>query len=84
MRRPGMVSHRSNSLNAISRMSPPQFGHEIGEPVEELKRQEVDDAVRPRPRGLSRAAHGDPVNRAVGPLAGRLRHVDHDHGTREP
>ena len=35
--------------------------HEIGEPVEKLKRRELDDAVRPRPRGLSRAARTDPV-----------------------
>ena len=27
MRRPGMVSHSESSLNAISRMSPPQLGH---------------------------------------------------------
>jgi len=26
--------------------------HEIGEPVEKLKRREVDDAIGPRPRGL--------------------------------
>ena len=27
--------------------------HEIGEPVEKLKRREVDDAIGPRPRGLA-------------------------------
>ena len=30
MRRPGMVSHSESSLKAISRMSPPQFGHSSG------------------------------------------------------
>jgi hypothetical protein len=30
--------------------------YEIGEPVEELKRRELDDAVRSRSRGRSRAA----------------------------
>jgi hypothetical protein len=30
VRRPGMFSHWKNSLNAISRMSPPQFGHSSG------------------------------------------------------
>jgi len=39
----------------------PRRRHEIGEPVEELKRREVDDAVRPRSRGRSRAARADPV-----------------------
>ena len=30
MRRPRMVSHSCSSLNAISRMSPPQLGHWSG------------------------------------------------------
>jgi hypothetical protein len=34
---------------------------EIGEPVEKLKRRELDDAIGPRPRGLSAAAGPDPV-----------------------
>ena len=29
--------------------------HEIAEPVEKLKRREVDDAIGPRPRGLAAA-----------------------------
>ena len=29
--------------------------HEIGEPVEKLKRREFDDAIGPRPRGLAAA-----------------------------
>ncbi len=39
--------------------------HEIGEPVEELKRRELDDAVGSRLRGLSRAARTDPVGGLV-------------------
>jgi hypothetical protein len=35
--------------------------HEIGEPVEKLKRRELDDAVGPGPEGLSAAARADPV-----------------------
>ena len=34
---------------------------EIDEPVEELKRRELDDAIGPRPRGLAAAAGPDPV-----------------------
>jgi hypothetical protein len=33
---------------------------EIGEPVEELKGQEVDDAVRPRPTQLAALCRGSP------------------------
>jgi hypothetical protein len=36
---------------------------EIGEPVEELKRRQLDDAVGSRSRGLSPAAQADPVGR---------------------
>ncbi len=39
----------------------PRRGHEIGEPVEELKWRELDDAIGSRPRGLSAAAGPDPV-----------------------
>jgi len=39
--------------------------YEIGEPVEELKRRELDDAVRSRSRGRSRAARTDPVGGLV-------------------
>jgi hypothetical protein len=39
--------------------------YEIGEPVEELKRRELDDAVRSRSRGRSRAARSDPVGRLM-------------------
>jgi hypothetical protein len=39
----------------------PRWRDEIGEPVEELKRRELDDAIGPRPGGLSAAAGPDPV-----------------------
>jgi len=39
----------------------PRRRDEIGEPVEELKRPEFDDAIGPRPRGLAAAAGPDPV-----------------------
>ena len=43
--------------------------HEVGEPVQklkrELKRREVDDDARPGPRGLSAVAGPDPVGRLV-------------------
>jgi len=46
--------------------------HEIGEPVEKLKRREVDDAIGPRPRGLARAARPDPVGGPNGdPVSGQ-------------
>ena len=38
----------------------PRRRNEIGEPVQELKRRELDDAVGPRPRGLPPAARADP------------------------
>ena len=43
----------------------PRRRHEIGEPVEELKRRELDNAIGPRPRGLPRATPPDPVGRLV-------------------
>ena len=39
--------------------------HEIGEPVEKLKRLELDDAIGPRPRGLAAATGSDPVGRLM-------------------
>jgi hypothetical protein len=50
--------------------------HEIGGPAEELKGQEVDDAVRPRPCGLSRVTQADPVGRPNGDSASRVHGVD--------
>jgi hypothetical protein len=40
----------------------PRRRHEIGEPVEKLKRCELDDAAGPWPCGLSRAARADPAD----------------------
>ena len=39
--------------------------HEIGEPVEEVKRREVDDAIGLRSRGLAAATGSDPVGGLV-------------------
>ena len=38
-----------------------RWRHEIGEPVEELKRRQFDDAIRIGPRGFSRPALANPV-----------------------
>jgi hypothetical protein len=38
---------------------------EIGEPVQELKRRELDDAVRSRSRRLAAATGSDPVRRLM-------------------
>ena len=35
---------------------------EIGEPVEDLKRSEFDDAIGPRPRSLAAATGPDPLD----------------------
>jgi hypothetical protein len=43
----------------------PRPGHEIGELVEELKWRELDDAIGPRPGGLSAAAGPDPAEGAA-------------------
>ena len=43
----------------------PRRRDEIGEPVQELKRRELDDAIGPRPRGRSRWARTDRVGGLV-------------------
>jgi hypothetical protein len=43
----------------------PRRRDEIGQPVQKLKRRELDQAVRSRPRGLSAAARPDPVGGLV-------------------
>jgi len=43
----------------------PRRRDKIGQPVEELKRRELDDAVGSRPRGLAAATPPDPVGRLV-------------------
>jgi hypothetical protein len=59
VRRPGMVSHSSSSLNASSRMSPPHPGHSSGNLPRRLHRQEhmepiVRQAAEPEP-GVERS-----------------------------
>ena len=39
----------------------PRRRHEIGQPVQEVKRREFDDPIGPRPRGRAAAATPDPV-----------------------
>jgi hypothetical protein len=39
----------------------PRRRHEVSEPVEKLRRRELDDAIGSRPRGFSAAAGPDPV-----------------------
>ena len=39
----------------------PRRRDEIGQPIQKLERRELDDAARPRPRGLAAAARPDPV-----------------------
>ena len=60
---PELVIRRKHPVVAMPVLA--RRRHEIGEPVEELKGQDVDDAVRPRTRGLSRAAQADPVGGLV-------------------
>jgi hypothetical protein len=40
-----------------------RWRHEIGQPAQEVKRREFDDAVGARPRGLPPAPRADPVGR---------------------
>jgi len=49
----------------------PRRRDEIGEPVQELKRRELDDAIGPRPRGLPAAAGPDPVEVTRGVCLGK-------------
>jgi hypothetical protein len=43
----------------------PRRRHEIGQPIQEVKRREFDDAVSTRPCGLPPASRADPVGRLV-------------------
>ena len=43
----------------------PRRRHEIGEPVEKLKRRELDDAIGSRPRGLAAGTPPDPTRAAT-------------------
>jgi len=50
--------------------------YEIGEPVEELKRRELDDAIGSRPRGLPPTTPPDTVGRPNGDPAPREHVAD--------
>jgi hypothetical protein len=54
---PQLVIRGEHPVGAMPTL--PRCRHEIGEPVEELKRRELDDVVGPRPRGPSPAARAD-------------------------
>ncbi|MEI6506246.1 MAG: hypothetical protein WCO90_10275 [Planctomycetota bacterium] len=42
---------------AVGKHAAQSLGHEIGEPIEKLKRRELDDAIVPWPRGRSAGFH---------------------------
>jgi hypothetical protein len=48
---PELVIGRKDAVIAMPVL--PRWGHEIGQPVQKLKRRELDDAVGPCPRGLA-------------------------------
>ena len=48
---PELVIGRKDAVIAMPVL--PRWGHEIGQPVQELKRSEFDDPIGPRPRGLA-------------------------------
>jgi len=56
---PELVIRREYSVVAMPVL--PRRRDEIGEPVQELKRREFDDAVGPCPRGLPPTTPPDPV-----------------------
>ena len=60
---PELVIRRKHPVVAMPVL--PRRRDEIGEPVEELKRREFDQAVRAGPRGLTPAAGADLVGRFV-------------------
>ena len=55
---PELVIRRKHPVVAMPVL--PRRRDEIGEPVQELNRRELDDAIGSRPRGLSAAARPDP------------------------
>ena len=61
--RPELVIRGEHPLTAMPVL--PRRRHEIGQPVQEVKRREFDDAVNARPRGLAPAPRADPVGRLV-------------------
>ena len=63
MRRPGIVSHSESSTNAISRMSPPQFGHSSGNPSPTLAISLAQNALSHVPRVSMKADVAEDVRR---------------------
>jgi hypothetical protein len=65
---PELVIRRKDAWLVSSRQAMPVLArrrYEIGEPVEELKRREFDNAMSSRPRGLPPTIPPDPVGRLV-------------------
>jgi len=56
---PELVIRRKDAVMPMPML--PRRRHEIGEPVEKLKRRELDDAIGSRPRGLAAGTPPDPV-----------------------
>ena len=56
---PELVIRRKHPVIAMPVL--PRRRDEIGEPVEDLKGRELDDAIGPRPRGLAATPGPDPV-----------------------
>ena len=61
--RPELVIRGEHPLIAMPVL--PRRRHEIGQPVQEVKPREFDDAVNAWPRGLAFAPRADPVGRLV-------------------
>jgi hypothetical protein len=61
--RPELVIGRKDAVIPMPML--PRRRDEIGEPVQELKRRELDDAVRSRSRRLAAATGSDPVGRLM-------------------
>ena len=55
---PQLVIRRKHPVVAMPVL--PRRGHEIGQTVHKLKWRELDDAIGPRPRGLSATTPSDP------------------------
>ena len=55
---PQLVIRRKHPVVAMPVL--PRRGHEIGQAVQKLKWRELDDAIGPRPRGLSATTPSDP------------------------
>ena len=56
---PQQVVRRKHAVVPVPVFS--RWRHEIGEPIKELKRRQLDDAIHIGPRGFSRPSRADPV-----------------------